>query len=1236
MKNPSPEQSASFWSRLYFTWVRPTLDEGLSRPLSIDTLLSLNDSEGAERCWQAFASVMEQMRSYSRPVLLAMAKLHGPTLGRVFALSLLHISTSVASPLVMRALLQSLTDGGKLQIDLLLVLGLFGAAFTTSMTAHHMYHILLKMMIRVRTALVAAIYRKALALTIVARQDCPSGKIINLMGTDAQKFVNSINVIHSIWMHPIQFVVVLAALYWILGAAAFAGAVVLGCFLLFSVLVSRRFLKARSELIKHSDERVGLMNEILMSIRIIKFYAWEKSFRREVQTIRSREASVLVRLARLSAVSSLLFLSTPIVVALATFASFMLGGGQMNVADVFAALALFTVLRHAMVTLPDVVTACLEANVAARRIEQFLRLPELQQRITSDLPRGRIEVSDALIEWTPGVAAVSDLCLQINPGELVVVIGAVGSGKSALLMSLLGDLQVARGDVQVSGSIAFVSQQPWILNATVKDNVVFGQSDDSARYDFAIDACALRFDLTQLPAGDQTELGERGVNLSGGQRQRISLARAVYSNPDVVLLDDPLSALDNRVGQRVFECCIMGALSRSTRILTTHRLEYVDRADRVIVMDGGRVVDQGTAAELRMKSARFRELWLAYERGVDSTEDLSEDEDQSRIPLNSPASVNDSSILIESGVDAGARIMTDEERNTGVVGLSVYVRYLKALAPGVLGLGLLALFVLKEVFSVATDSWLAFWSSSSSFSVWKFLVGYASLGLMACLVTFWRSLAVSLNGLKAGTEFHNGLLDAVLRSPLSFFEGTPVGRVLNRFSRDMEAIDQQIPRSFLEAFACGFMILTTICVVIFVSPFALVAVVPIGILYWRVQRRFRPASREAQRLDSVTRSPLFALFSQSLAGVPVIRAYDAMSRFERELLRSLDVNSRSFYTIVSANRWLGTRIETLGAGIVAAAAMAAVVYHGQHLGVAGLAVTYSLAITGALNWAVRMFSQVESNLNSVERIDYYMKLPSESWKGESPPDAWPKIGHIEFTNFELRYRPELPPAIRNFSAVINSGEKIGVVGRTGAGKSTLLLGLFRLVEASAGKIKIDGVDIKSLNLVDLRQSIGIIPQDPVVFSGSVRKNLDPFSMYEDREVWDALRRAELDNIVRQMPLGLETLIHEGGSNLSVGQRQLLCLARAILRRNRILLLDEATASVDIRTDELIQRAIRSEFSNATVITIAHRLNTVMDCDRIMVLEAGRLLEFDRPLALMRQAQSAFAMLLREEHRTVQG
>lgn len=1218
----SPEQAASFFSRLYFRWVYPTLQQGIRAPLSVETLLPLNASEDPSVCDTLFATRLAANSRRQRPVLRSMAELHVGTFKRVFAVSMLHLTAIVASPLVLRRLVMTLNHpkpGTNLEAMGLAAL-LFLCALTTSMSAHHLFHMLLKLMVRVRIGLVSAIYRKALALTVESRQKAPAGQIINLMGTDAQKFVNALNVCHSLWMHPLQLTIVMAILYWILGPASLAGTAMLGLFLFLSSVVARKTLKARKELVKQSDVRVGLMNEILMSIRVIKFYAWEKSFDAEVMGIRGKEVTQLDRLARLGSLGGLLFLSSPVVVAVVTFATYVLSGNELNAGDVFASLALFNVLRMAMVTLPDMVTLWLDADVSIRRVEAFLLLPELKRRpeIGEVRARGEIRLEEATFEWTADAVALHAATLVVKPGELVCVVGAVGSGKSALVSALLGDLNLRDGRAQVAGTVAYVSQQAWIMNDTIRNNIVFGLAFDERRYREALKVTQLLQDLDGFPSGDQTEIGERGVNLSGGQRQRISLARAVYCNADVYLMDDPLSALDTRVAQAVYDECIRGALRGKTRVLTTHRLEFVERADRIVVIESGRVLEGRTAV--------FERLWQAYlkaatvPQGAEPRRRVDECEAEAEVE-----------IAPEAPKPSGARLMTEEERNTGVVGWNVYALYFAAFAPGALAAVLGVVFIGKELLNVGTDSWLAFWSTKQPFDSTLFLAGYLAFGVIACAATYLRTLMVSLRGLEAGTAFHTGLLRSVLAAPMSFFEGTPVGRVLNRFARDMEAIDQQIPRSLLDALGCVFTILSTLAVVVWVTPMALLGVIPIAFLYWRVQRIFRPASREGQRLDSITRSPVFAQFSETLAGVAVIRAFGAERRFEAELLGRLGTNSQSFYTIVSANRWLGTRIETLGAAIVACAAFASVLSaNALGLGFVGLSVTYALAITGAMNWAVRMFSQLESNLNSVERVDHYTKLPRERWEGVKPADGWPSAGRVVLKGLTLKYRPDLPPVVRELDCHIEPGEKVGIVGRTGAGKSTLLLALYRILEASGGRIEIDGVDIAGVELASLRARLAIIPQEPTLFRGTIRKNLDPFGTHDETRLWDALERAALKATVEAMPKKLETDVHEGGSNFSVGQKQLLCLARALLKEARVLLLDEATASVDVATDALIQQTIKSEFRAATVITIAHRLGTVMDCDRIMVMDGGRLVEFDAPGALLGKKRGSFAAMVAEE------
>lgn len=1211
----SPEYSSSWWSRLVFSWVIPTIRQGCAKPLDVDTLLPLNAMDEASLCHAELAQELAKPKKSKRPLLAAIFRLHRPTLVIVFIISLGHLLGSVGSPLLLRHLL-TLVSAGQNQAGeaYLAAFLLFASALLASFTAHHLFHIVLKLMIRVRSALIGIIYDQSMALSLDARQKTSSGHIINLMGTDTNKFVGAINFFFSLWMHPLQILLVLFALYYVLGSAALAGAsAMLGC-LASSILVSRREIKVRAEQAHQADLRVGLMSEILNSMRVIKLYSWELSFAAAIGQTRDREAMALGRLARLSAVSGFLFQSTPVVATFVTFWFHVRSGGRLTSADVFSALALFTVLRHAMVTLPNVVSAWLEANVAARRIEDFLHLTHRPGRMPAALSPGTIVAAGANVQWTEGVPAVRNLDFVIQPGELVVVVGAVGAGKSALLLGLLGDLAVTDGSISASGSLAYVPQQAWIVNDTVRENILFGRPYDATRYQATLAATALEFDLSRLLAHDQTELGERGVNLSGGQKQRIGIARACYDHADIVLLDDPLSALDHEVAGQVFSQCVQRQMAGRTRILVTHRLDFALQADRVLVVDKGLVVEQGSPHELEQRGVLWRRLWASYQ-AQSGGQSLAQSTAKTLGELPPQGKHEDK---------GQARLVMDEERQTGGVDKALYLRYLKVFAPGSFLLLFALVFVAREAFTVGTDAWLGHWAGADMDDFRLFLYGYALLALLACSANLSRSLFVALRGLAAGTRFHGDLLKAVMAAPLAFFDATPVGRVLNRFSRDMESIDRQIPSSLLDTLACLFTLTSTILVIVIAQPVALVLFCPVVWLYWRMQRVFRPTSREAQRLDAVTRSPIFAHFSQSLQGVQVIRAYGALPRFQQALLQHTATNSRAFYTMISANRWLGIRIETLGAIVVGIAALAVLSGGTSALGLGGLGVTYALSITGAMNWAIRAFSNLESCLNSVERVDHYSQLDAERWEGQRAPEAWPQHGEVRFRDLTLTYRPGLPNALTSLTATIRAGEKVGVIGRTGAGKSSLLVALFRLVEAKSGCIEIDGIDIGRMNLSDLRSRLAIIPQDPVLFHGTIRFNLDPFAQYSDAEIWQALGKAAMQPTIAAMAKGLLTDVFEGGMNLSVGQKQLLCLARAILRRCKVLLLDEATANVDAETDAFIHRAIRDAFPDATVIIIAHRLGTVMDADRVMLLDAGRLVAFAKPQDILVREKNLLA------------
>ena len=1215
----SPEAHAGWPSRLVWAWVTPTLKLGKDRPLTEADLMPLGPGEDPAACADAFAGAFAACPTGGRPVLRTVVKLNRPTIFAAMALSLLQVAGSVLSPLLLRALLQTMgneifgQDGvNSWARGLVLALGIAASALIASFATHHTFFILLKLVIRVRASLIALIYQKSLNLTIAARQRTPAGQIINLMGTDAQKFANCLSVVHGLLVSPLQILLVLTALINVLGPAALVGTGCLVAFLAVSALIARYQLKGRERLLAHTDERVSLMNEVLIAIRALKFYSWEASFRRLVAAIRDREIHELRRLTDRAALGTLIYLGSPVIVMVATFATHIGLGHQLTAADVFASLALFAVLRQAMITLPDLVNTCLEANVAVARIEDFLAQDELKPRPAANVPPGQVTLLEATFEWTPGVPALEQVNLAVPPGSLVVIIGPVGAGKSALLAAILGDLELVGGEALVGGRVAFVAQQAWIMNDTIKNNILFGRELDAQRYRSVLAATCLEADLRQMADGDQTEIGERGINLSGGQRQRIALARAIYDQPDILLLDDPLSALDHAVGDQVYRGCLKSGAIPCTRILVTHRLEYATGADLVIRMQ------DATLSHHPLPTESPEALPHASAPGGDSAPTMTDG------LLTPPAGD-----LCESGHESVARRLVDEEeRATGKVAGAVYKLYRQSFAPGLVLWAMIAIFVTKDLLGAGTDFWLAHWARAKTFATETFLAGYLALGIATCIATWLRSRLLARRGLLAGNDFHDRVLASVLRAPLAFFESTPVGRILNRFARDQEALDQQIPRAFHDAAACIFAVLTTLATVVIATPFAMAAFLPMGLLYYRVQVLYRPTAREGQRIDSITRSPIFALFAESLAGVPTIRAFDAKARLRRQLLSQLTLNARAFYTLIAANRWLGIRTEGLGTAIIATAALAGVLApKDSGLALLGLSISYALSVTGTMNWAVRMVSQLESSLNSVERLDHYTRLPSESWSGQHAPKGWPSRGAIHFKQFTLRYRPGLAPALRDFTCDIAPGEKVGIVGRTGAGKSSILLGLFRMVEPTAGSITIDGIDITSLNLVTLRTAMTIIPQEPTLLGGTLRDNLDPAGHHSEVELLAALDRAALGPWLATLPKGLATMVYDGGGNFSVGQRQLLCLARAILRRSRILLLDEATSHVDSATDRLIRQRIAEEFSTATVITIAHRLTSVLDLDRIIVLDHGRLVEIGAPRELAAQSTSAFARLL---------
>ncbi|GAA5955029.1 hypothetical protein JCM3765_003165 [Sporobolomyces pararoseus] len=836
--------------------------------------------------------------------------------------------------------------------------------------------------------------------------------------------------------------------------------------------------------------------------------------------------------------------------------------------------------------------------------------------------------------------------LKIPKGQLCAIVGAVGSGKSSLLQALVGEMKRTKGELAFGGSIAYAAQQAWMQSCSLKDNILFGRPYDEARYKQVIQDACLEADIDMLPYGDQTDIGEKGVTLSGGQKQRVNIARTLYYDADIVLLDDPLSAVDAHVGKHLFDQAICGALANKTRLLVTHALHFLPRCDYIICLENGKITQEGTYADLiANKEGAF--AGLMEEFGGDLEEKKEEEEEKEEEAIDEmgekPGKKKEEKVVAKA-------LMQEEERATGSVDRGVYAKIFK-LSQGWLTFSLLIVSVILQQAAQVVGSYILVWWQEDQFNrSSSFYEGmYAFLGVMQAVFSFIMGLATSWIGYNVSRAIHYAAIQGVLRAPMSFFDTTPLGRITNRFSKDVDTIDNVLSDSFRMFMSTLGSVVGSIVLIAIVQPYFLIVVAAILCLYAFAASFYRASARELKRLDNILRSSLYAHFSESLNGLPTVRAYGELPKFIGQNRKFLDLENRAYYLTIVNQRYLGLRLDFFGSCLTFAVAMFSV---GTAKNVSpsqtGLVLSYILTVSQAFSWMVRQGAEVENDMNSVERLLHYGNNLEEEApaviEDNRPAESWPAAGAIEFDNVFMSYRPDLPPVLKGLSLSVGAGERIGVVGRTGAGKSSIMMTLFRIVEVTSGRITIDGVDISKIGLSDLRSRLSIIPQDAVLFNGTLRSNLDPFEEHDDATLHDALKRSWLieQDSVRpgdEVPVEekadsgastpskprftLDLQIEDEGSNLSVGERSLVSLARALVKNSKIIILDEATASVDFATDSRIQQTIRTEFKDKTLLIIAHRLRTVIDADKILVMDQGRVAEFDTPLNLFRQKDGIF-------------
>ncbi|XP_057378654.1 ATP-binding cassette sub-family C member 4-like [Daphnia carinata] len=1306
---PNPRLTSNCLSAMVFWWVIPFMGVGAKKDLEVNDLYDVMPEDNSEELGRKLQREWDNQiakckrdankKKKTKPSLTkALVRTFGPKFLLVGFLAFLEeCILKIGQPLCLGQLVHYFgSENTTISTTqaYLYATGVVLASALCTMTQHTYFFSCQHTGMQIRVAACSLVYKKCLLLSQKALGQTTVGQMVNLMSNDVSRYDFSVLFLHYLWIGPIQIIISMVILLHVIGPSCLVGLAVLILFVPLQSWMGKVFSKLRLETAKRTDERIRTMNEIISAMRVIKMYTWEKPFANFIAHCRRKEINVIKRTNHFHALNMSLFYTSSKLIIFLTFLVFIFTGNHLTAEKVFVTVSLFNNIRIIMTLyFPSAITAAAEARVSTKRIENFLLLDEVEKNAEAKV---RPAISDCLVDLNQLTAkwpaagekehnTLTNISFTIRPGQVFAIVGPVGSGKSSLLNVFLGELPPSTGTCRIAGKVAYASQESWIFSGTVRQNILCGLKYDLKRYEKVIKACALDKDFNHFPNGDQTAVGERGVSLSGGQKARVNLARSLYVDADIYLMDDPLSAVDTHVGRHLFDKAVNGYLRDKIRVLVTHQLQYLKDVDQILILKAGHVEAMGSYKEISNSGLDIAKTIGNEEPELEEdnmTQSFSEREIDSSISrcgsISNSIRQRVGSVASRSSVKEKKEekpTFAEETRSSGSVSAKVYWEYLRSGGNCLSLLTISIICVFTQVLFSGSDYWLSLWTNAEEhraanrnvsenstyipviendfFNVssateetaifsgewWKDPDTYTGIYvftiLIICLFVFslTRIILYFTMCMMSSTKLHNHMFQSVIRTPLLFFDQNPVGRVLNRFTKDIGCVDEILPSAFYDVIAISLTAVGIVFLVSLVNPWLLLPILFLSIVFVNFRQFYLKTARDVKRLEATTRSPVFTHLSSSLVGLTTLRAHQCEGIFQKIFDECQDVHSSAWYMFLSTSRWFGIWLDWMCVIYIGCVTYACLGLRDSITGSeAGLAISSAMALTGMFQWGVKQSAEVENQMTSVERIIDYSRLPSEapldSAPGKKPPDTWPLSGAIQFVGMSLRYIEANQPVLKNITCLIRANEKIGIVGRTGAGKSSLIAALFRLAEPD-GRIIIDGIDSKSIGLHDLRSKIAIIPQDPVLFSGSLRKNLDPFGLYSDDALWNALEGAKLKETVKDLSSGLEANMTEGGANFSVGQRQLICLARAILRQNRILVLDEATANVDQKTDSLIQLTIRKRFRDCTVLTIAHRLNTIMDSDRIMLLDAGYLKEFDEPAVLLENPTSMFYSLVEQ-------
>ncbi|XP_072965650.1 ABC transporter C family member 8-like isoform X1 [Typha angustifolia] len=1242
---------AGSFSFVTFSWINPLLRLGNSKPLDLNDIPPVDTEDGALQACQTFLREWdlqgeEKARSSSNLVTYVLAKCYMKELLLTGLYTLLRTLSFGASPILLYSFVSySYRKEREINMGILLIGFLVVMKLVESLSQRHWFFGSRRLGMRMRSALMAAVFQKQLKLSSQGRRNHSTGEIVNYIAVDAYRLGEFPFWLHLAWSQPLQLILAIVLLFWSVGLGALPGLVPLVICGILNVPFAKMLQHYQSKFMFAQDERQRATSEVLNNMKIIKLQSWEEQFRKAIETLRDAEMKWLGQTQIKKAYGSALYWMAPTFVSAVIFAgTAVMGTAPLDASVIFTILATLRVISEPMRMLPEVLSVMIQAKVSLDRVGMFLLEDEFNEEDVKRIPLQdsdlSVEVCNGIFNWVPctSLPTLDNINLCINRGEKVAICGPVGAGKSSLLYAILGEIPRISGSVHVSGSIAYVAQTSWIQSGTIRDNILFGKPMNMARYKEVIKSCALDKDIETFVHEDLMEIGQRGLNMSGGQKQRIQLARAVYNDADTYLLDDPFSAVDAHTAAILFHDCVMTALEKKTVILVTHQVEFLTKADKILVMENGQVTQAGTYEELLKSGTAFEQLVNAHKSSITildspNQEKQSETQEVFQDELRPPVKQNNEGEISAKGFSE-VQLTEDERREIGDLGLKPYKDYFNV-SRGSLLLGLIVCaqssFVILQTLGTY---WLAASVQMHHFAAGVVVGVYVITSATSCLLAYIRSLLAAHLGLKASKAFFSGFMDSVFKAPMLFFDSTPTGRILTRASSDMSILDFDIPYALAFVLSGSIEIAASIIVMVTVTWQVLIVAVPAIIIILRIQRYYLASARELVRINGTTKAPVMNYAAESLLGVITIRAYAMKERFIKNNLQLIDTDATLFFHTIAALEWVLLRVEVLQIFIIVTSSIL-LVFVGKGVvtpGFLGLCLSYALTLSSAQVFATRFYSNLETYIISVERIKQFMHIPPEPaavLTGRRPPPSWPSEGRIDLENLKVKYRPTAPFVLKGITCTFTAGKKVGVVGRTGSGKTTLLSTLFRLIEPADGRILIDNLDISTIGLKDLRTKLSIIPQEATLFRGSVRSNLDPLGLYTDSAIWEALEKCQLKSTISSLPALLDSPVSDDGENWSAGQRQLFCLGRVLLRKNRILVLDEATASIDSATDAILQRVIRKEFSSCTVITIAHRVPTVTDSDMVMVLSFGELVEYDKPSNLMENKNSAFSNLVAE-------